>query len=68
MFVDFGSLLSQAALKRKKRSLSTVKEPQPEDYSTPEEFSEQWAVWRRARDENNRSVRFLSAISTILSL
>ena len=55
------SFLEQNTMRRKKRSLSTVKEPQPEDFASAEEFSESWAAWRRARDENNRSVYFFNS-------
>lgn len=41
---------------RKKRPL-TRKEPRIEEYGSPAEFEQAWLAWRKARDENNRSVR-----------
>lgn len=45
-------------VQRKKKPL-TRKEPKVEDFATMEEYEDAWMRWRKARDDNNQSVRVL---------
>lgn len=56
-WLDEAVEIHPAGSEKKKKKSSTGKEPQPEEFTSHEAFSANWAEWRRARDENNRSVR-----------